>query len=85
MPTSPLVQMWIQTNRYLVCMKDPQLIHASSLRRYKSRYKKIKQFQSQNRNVIINFGRNNIIKNGQIQVLKRGLCIRGISLIKLEL
>ena len=22
-PTSPLIQMWIQTHRYLVCMKDP--------------------------------------------------------------
>ena len=24
-PTSPLVQMWIKTNRCLVCMKDPNL------------------------------------------------------------
>ena len=22
-PTSPLIQMWIKTHRYLVCMKDP--------------------------------------------------------------
>ena len=43
-PTSPLVQMWIKTHRYLVCMKDPLLINASSPRTYKSRYKKeIKQ------------------------------------------
>ena len=33
-----------KTHRYLICMKDPQLINASSLRTYKSRYKKeIKQ------------------------------------------
>ena len=29
-PTSPLVQMWIMIHRYLVCMKDPLLINASS-------------------------------------------------------
>ena len=34
---------------------------------------------------IINFGRNNIIRNRQMQVLKRGFGIRGISFIKLEL
>ena len=31
-PTSPLFQMWIKTHRCLVCMKDPQLINASSPR-----------------------------------------------------
>ena len=42
--TPPLVQMWIKTHRYLVCMKYPKLINASSPRTYKSRYKKeIKQ------------------------------------------
>ena len=39
-PTSPLIQMWIKTHRYLVCMKDPQLINASSPKTYKSRYNK---------------------------------------------
>ena len=39
-PTSPLVQMWIDKHRCLVCMKDPYLINASSPRTYKSRYKK---------------------------------------------
>ena len=39
-PISPLIQMWIKTQRYLVCMKDPLLINASSPRTYKSRYKK---------------------------------------------
>ena len=29
-PTSPLVHMWIKTQRCLVCMKDPELINASS-------------------------------------------------------
>ena len=24
-PTSPLVQIWLKTHRYLVCMKDPNL------------------------------------------------------------
>ena len=33
---------------------------------------------------IINFGRNNIIRNRQMQVLKSGFGIRGISFIKLE-
>ena len=43
-PTSPLIQMWIKTHRYLVCMKDPLLINASSPKTYKSRYnKEIKQ------------------------------------------
>ena len=43
-PTSPFIQMWIKTHRYLVCMKDPQLINVSSPKTYKSRYnKKIKQ------------------------------------------
>ena len=32
--------MWIKTHRYLVCMKDPSLINASSPRTYKSRYNK---------------------------------------------
>ena len=40
MLTSPLIQMWIKTHRYFVCMKDPYLINASSPRTYKSRYKK---------------------------------------------
>ena len=39
-PTSPLIQMWIKTHRYLVCMKDPLLINASSPKTYKSRYNK---------------------------------------------
>ena len=39
-PTSPLIQMWIKTHRYLVCIKDPKLINASSPRTYKSRYNK---------------------------------------------
>ena len=39
-PTSPLVQMLIKTHRCFVCMKDPLLINASSLRTYKSRYEK---------------------------------------------
>ena len=34
---------------------------------------------------IVNFGRNNIIRNGKIQVQKRSFGIRGISFIKLEL
>ena len=34
---------------------------------------------------IVNFGRNNIIRNGQMQVKKRGFGIRGIGFIKLEL
>ena len=34
---------------------------------------------------IVNFGRNNIIRNGQMQVQKRSFGIRGISFIKLEL
>ena len=39
-PTSPLVQMWTETLRCLVCMKYFSLINASSPRTYKSRYKK---------------------------------------------
>ena len=39
-PTSPLVQMWIKTHRWFVCMKDPLLINASSPRTYESRSKK---------------------------------------------
>ena len=39
-PTSPLIQMRIETHRYLVCMKDPYLINASFPRTYKSRFKK---------------------------------------------
>ena len=43
-PTSPLIQMWIKTHRYLVCMTDRLLINASSPKTYKSRYnKEIKQ------------------------------------------
>ena len=30
--------MWIKTHRYLVCMKDPYLINASSPKTYQSRY-----------------------------------------------
>ena len=38
------IQMWMKTHRYLVCMKDPKLINASSPRTYESRYnKEIKQ------------------------------------------
>ena len=43
-PTSTFFQMWIKTDRCLVCMKDPKPINASSPRKYKSKYKKeIKQ------------------------------------------
>ena len=43
-PTSTFFQMWIKTDRCLVCMKDPKSINASSPRKYKSKYKKeIKQ------------------------------------------
>ena len=43
-PVSRRQPMWIKTHRYLVCMKDPYLINASSPRIYKSRYnKEIKQ------------------------------------------
>ena len=43
-PTSPLIQIWIKTLRYLICMKDPLLINASSPKTIKSRYnKEIKQ------------------------------------------
>ena len=43
-PTSPLILMWIQTHRCLVCMKYPQLIDAPSHSTYKSGCKKeIKQ------------------------------------------
>ena len=37
-PTSPLIQMWIKTHRYLVCMKESLLINALSPKTYKSRY-----------------------------------------------
>ena len=43
-PTSTLTLRWIRTQRYLVRLKDPQLIHELSPSTYKSRYKKeIKQ------------------------------------------
>ena len=43
-PTSPLIQMWIKTNRYFGCIKDLYFTNASSPRTYKSRYnKEIKQ------------------------------------------
>ena len=43
-PSPPPTQMLIKTHRYLVCMKDPKLINASSPKTYKSRYnKEIKQ------------------------------------------
>ena len=33
-PTSPLIQMWIKTHRYLVCMKDPfTLLYVASIAR----------------------------------------------------
>ena len=33
---------------------------------------------------IVNFGRKDIIRDGQMEVLKRGFSIRGISFIKLD-
>ena len=35
-PTSPFVQMRIKTYKCLVCIKDPKLIHALSLRTYQN-------------------------------------------------
>ena len=43
-PITPLFLMWIDTDRCLVCIKDPLLIDVSSTITYKSIYKKeIKQ------------------------------------------
>ena len=36
------------------------------------------QFQNTNRHIIVNFGRNNVIRIGQMQVQKRGFSIRVI-------
>ena len=44
-----------------------------------------RQFKNQSRHAYHNFGRNNIIRNRQMQVLKRGFGVRGISFVKLEL